>query len=106
MDLESKKVLKKQTIASDGTVRLYDTDDQLISDRQYVRRTVEAPALVPDTTNLVVLPLPYRSSSGVNVTVPVNLQTNTPDFAALSDGDALKLLGTYFAEGQIGRAHV
>ena len=28
VDLESKKVLKKQTIASDGTVRLYDTDDQ------------------------------------------------------------------------------
>ncbi|MFO1044131.1 MAG: VIT and VWA domain-containing protein [Planctomycetaceae bacterium] len=100
VDLESKKVLKKQTIASDGTVRLYDTDDQLISDRQYVRRSVEAPALVPDTTNLVVLPLPYRSSSGVNVTVPVNLQTNAPDFAALSDGDALKLLGTYFAEGR------
>ncbi|MEI8378478.1 MAG: VIT domain-containing protein [Planctomycetota bacterium] len=100
VDLASKKVLRKLTITSDATVRLYDADDQLISERQYLRRPVEAPGLVPDTTNLVVLPLPYRSTSGVQVTVPVNLQTNAPDFAALSDDDALKLLGTYFAEGR------
>ena len=100
VDLASKKVLRKLTISSGETVRLYDADDQLISERRYLRRPVEAPGLVPDTTNLVVLPLPYRSSSGVQVTVPVNLQTNAPDFAALSDDDALKLLGTYFAEGR------
>lgn len=100
VDLASKKVLRKLTISTDGTVRLYDMDNQLISERQYLLKPVEAPSLVPDTTNLVVLPLPYRSSSGVQVTVPVNLQTNAPDFAALSDDDALKLLGTYFAEGR------
>lgn len=100
VDLASKKVLRKLTISTDGTVRLYDVDNQLISERQYLRKPVEAPGLVPDTTNLVVLPLPYRSSGGVQVTVPVNLQTNAPDFAALSDDDALKLLGTYFAEGR------
>lgn len=100
VDLASKKVLRKLTISTDGVVRLYDVENQLISERKYLRKPVEAPGLVPDTTNLVVLPLPYRSSSGVQVTVPVNLQTNAPDFAALSDDDALKLLGTYFAEGR------
>ena len=67
---------------------------------QYERQSVEAPNLVPSTKDLVVLPLPYRSVAGVPVSVPVNLQTNAPDFAKLSDDDALRLLATYFAEAR------
>ncbi|MBC8114612.1 MAG: hypothetical protein H7062_09565, partial [Candidatus Saccharimonas sp.] len=84
----------------DGTVRLLDADDKLIGEVQYERQPVEAPNLVPVVKDLVVLPLPYRSAAGVPVSVPVNLQTNEPDFAKLSDDDALKLLATYFAEAR------
>ncbi|MEK6260894.1 MAG: VIT domain-containing protein [Planctomycetota bacterium] len=100
IDITANKVLAKQTFSADGTVRLLDADDKLIGEVQYERQPVEAPNLVPVVKDLVVLPLPYRSAAGVPVSVPVNLQTNAPDFAKLSDDDALKLLATYFAEAR------
>ncbi len=100
IDITANKVLAKQTFSADGTVRLLDADDKLIGEVQYERQPVEAPNLVPVVKDLVVLPLPYRSAAGVPVSVPVNLQTNAPDFAKLSDDDALKLLATYFSEAR------
>lgn len=99
LDADSNRVLRKLTIASDGTMRLFH-DNQLVSEGRVVRESVDAPSLIPDTAGLVVLPLPYRSAGGVPVKVPVNLQSNSPDFASLSDEDALKLLATYFAEAR------
>ena len=93
-------VIAKQTFAADGTIRLFDTEDKLVAKMKYERQPIEAPNLVPATKELVVLPLPYRSAAGVPVSVPVNLQTNAPDFAKLSDDDALLLLASYFAEAR------
>lgn len=92
--------LLKQTIGADGLVRLFGADDKLIVAAQYRREPAEAPDLVPATADLVVLPMPYRSSARSPVSVPVNLQNNTPDYSKLSDDDALLLLGTYFAEAR------
>ena len=100
INIKANKVLANQTFLADGTVRLFDGEDKLVAEAQYERQPVEAPNLVPQTEGLVVLPLPYRSAAGVPVSVPVNLQTNAPDFAKLSDDDALKLLATYFAEAR------
>ena len=94
------RVISKQTFAADGTIRLFDAEDKLIAEAKYERQPIEAPNLVPATKDLVVLPLPYRSAAGVPVSVPVNLQTNAPDFAKLSDDDALLLLASYFAEAR------
>ena len=96
----SHEVLLKQTIASDGSIRLLDSEDKIVAQVRYERRSVETPNLSPTITDLVILPLPYRSVGTVAVSVPVNLQNNTPDFARLSDEDALKLLATYFAEAR------
>ena len=100
IDRQSNAVLFKQAFTLDGTVRLLDTKDKVLAEVRYERRSAEAPNLAPMTIDLVVLPLPYRSSGSVGVSVPVNLQDNTPDFAKLSDEDALKLLATYFAEAR------
>ncbi len=100
IDLTANKRLAKQTFAADGTIRQFDFEDKLISETNYERQPSEAPNLVPATKDLVVLPLPYRSAAGVPVTVPVNLQTNAPDYAKLSDDDALTLLASYFAEAR------
>ena len=93
-------VIAKQTFSADGTIRLFDAEDKLVGEVKYERQPIEAPNLVPLTKELVVLPLPYRSAAGVPVTVPVNLQTNAPDFAKLSEDDALLLLASYFAEAR------
>ncbi len=98
VNITANKRLAKQTFAADGTIRLFDADDKLIAEAKYERQPIEAPNLVPATKGLVVLPLPYRSVAGVPVTVPVNLQTNAPDYAKLSEDDALMLLASYFAE--------
>ncbi len=98
VDVTANKRLAEQTFSADGTIRLLDAEDKLIGETKYERQPIEAPNLVPVTTDLVVLPLPYRSAAGVPVSVPVNLQTNAPDFVKLSDDDALRLLATYFAE--------
>lgn len=100
IDVRKNKRLAKETIADDGTIRLLDADDKVLNEVQYERLSVPAPNLVPVNRDLVVLPLPYRSSDSVDVSVPVNLQNNSPDFARLSDDDALKLLATYFAEAR------
>ena len=100
INVTANKVLANQIFLADGTVQLLDGDNKLIAEAKYERQPVEAPNLVPQTEGLVVLPLPYRSTVGVPVSVPVNLQTNAPDFAKLSDDDALKLLATYFAEAR------
>ncbi len=100
INVTAHKVLANQTFLADGTVRLFDAENKRIAEAKYERQPVEAPHLVPLTEGLVVLPLPYRSTAGVPVSVPVNLQTNAPDFAKLSDDDALKLLATYFAEAR------
>jgi ferric-dicitrate binding protein FerR (iron transport regulator) len=94
------KVLMRQTIAADGTVRLRDADDRVVAEVRYERQPIDAPDLVPRTEQLVVLPLPYRSSASVPVSVPVNLESNQPDYARLSDDAALTLLATYFAEAR------
>lgn len=100
IDAGKNKLLAKQTIAADGTIRLLGADEKLLGEAQYERSGVEAPHLVPENRELVVLPLPYRSSDSVGIDVPMNLQSNTADFGKLSDDDALKLLATYFAEAR------
>lgn len=100
VDVTEGKLLARQTIAADGTVRVLGTKEQLLAEVRYERQAAQAPNLVPQTDGLVVLPLPYRSSTGVPVAVPVNLQTNAADYAKLSDDDALTLLATYFSEAR------
>ena len=100
IDGTSHNPLFRQTFSTDGTVRLLDAKDKLIAEARYDRRRTDAPSLVPTTTDLVVLPLPYRSSASLSVNVPMILQNSAPDYAMLSDDDALALLATYFAEAR------
>lgn len=101
IDTNSNKVLSRQTLSTDGSLRFFDADDQPLGEARYELAPAKAPNLAPDSQDLVILPLPYRSAAGVGVEVPLNLQNNAPDFSRLSDDDALKLLATYFAEARV-----
>lgn len=100
IDTTANQVLARQVITSDGVVQRFNGTGKLLAEARYERQPAEAPNLVPETTELVILPMPYRSSTGLPVTVPVDLQTNAPDYTKLSDDDALMLVATYFAESR------
>lgn len=100
VDLKDQKTISKQTISNDGTLRVFDRDEKLVIELKFQREPVAAPELKPDTRGLVVLALPYRTSEKCPVAVPVNLKTNGPDWAKISEDDASHLLATYFAEGR------
>ena len=100
IDVTAGTLLASQSISSDGTVRITGAKGKLLAERQYEKSPADVPNLVPITNGLVVLPLPYRSLSGVPVAVPVNLQSNAADYSKLNDDEALMLLATYFAEAR------
>ena len=100
IDLTAIQVLARQVIAADGLVQKLDGAGKLIGETRYERQATDAPNLVPAISGLVILPMPYRSSTGLPVSVPVDLQSNAPDYAKLTDDDALMLVATYFAESR------
>lgn len=97
IDRESGKLLAKQTYSADGVVRRFDGAGKQLAEQRFESHDCEAPQLVPETRDLVVLPLPFRSMEGAPVSVTVDLQTNAPDYAKLTDDEALLLTATYFA---------
>ncbi|MBS0205862.1 MAG: FecR domain-containing protein [Planctomycetes bacterium] len=100
IDIATNKVLARQVMTADGLVQRFDGAGKLLAEVQFERAAAQAPGLVPETSELVILPMPYRSSAGLPISVPADLQTNAPDYTKLSDDDALMLVGTYFAESR------
>ncbi len=54
------ETLARQTYAADGTTRWLDSEDRLLCERKVKLKPCGAPALKPDTTDLVILPMPVR----------------------------------------------
>jgi ferric-dicitrate binding protein FerR (iron transport regulator) len=61
VEMPKKTVLRRETYGADGTVKLLDADDKVLSERKLLVRAGGAPELDPDTTSLVVLPMPLRT---------------------------------------------
>lgn len=59
---ESKKVVWRTVYEADGTVRVINGDDKELAVVKLKREPVAAPDLNPDLSQLVVLPMPVRSS--------------------------------------------
>jgi hypothetical protein len=65
VDSASKKVLAREVYGVNGAVRCLDAEGKELGKRQYTVRAAKAPDLKPDTSALVLLPLPFRSPQHV-----------------------------------------
>src|SRR5262249_38019057 len=65
IEMPSGKVLAQESYDSDGTVKYTGADGKSVSMRKLNVSATEAADLSPDTKNLVVLPLPYRTPQQV-----------------------------------------
>jgi len=61
VELPKNKVLRRETYATNGTVKLLDADDKELSQRKLAVKAGGAPDLDPETKDLVVLPMPLRT---------------------------------------------
>jgi tetratricopeptide (TPR) repeat protein len=94
VDQESGEVLRTVEFSLDGTVRLIDAEGEVAATANWRRSPCDAADLNPDTSNLVVLPLPYRSEEAG----PVVAAKSVAD-ADLSEEDALRLMASHLASG-------
>ena len=79
---------------ADGQVKWLDGDGKQLASYQYDVAPAAAPDLMPDTKNLVVLPLPWRTPQ--YIAQKYKLDTSKT-YARFTDDAALALLAAYFA---------
>jgi hypothetical protein len=61
IEMPANKVIAKETYDTDGTVKSAGADGKNMTTRKLKLTSAEKPELKPETKNLVVLPLPYRT---------------------------------------------
>jgi tetratricopeptide (TPR) repeat protein len=92
-------VLVRQILEKDGTLRLLDKDGTEVAVRRgKLTPIAKAPNVAPDTKNLVVLPLPYRTAEHVQRTLKNSL-------AELRLAEALPLFAAHIAAGNANEAN-
>jgi predicted Zn-dependent protease len=89
------KVLYRETIAADGTVKLLDDKGKELAVRKGTLAAASEPSLKADTDNLVILDLPYRGRDHVLET----LKIKDKPLESLRFADARALLAADFAAG-------
>jgi predicted Zn-dependent protease len=105
------KVRWSEVYDGQGGVRLLDGDGKELAKRSYDVRDAAAPALLPDTAGLVVLPLPYRSREQVfpalelRPQLPLGAEENGCFQYAEPQG-ALALLATALGSHNLGEAQL
>jgi tetratricopeptide (TPR) repeat protein len=98
------RVRLRMTIGNDA-VRLLDKDGKQIAEQLVSRIDCPAPELVPDTRNLVVLPMPVRTSQHAASSSggAIDLRFSDVDFSQLPESDAMALLAGFVAERNADR---
>jgi predicted Zn-dependent protease len=61
VEMPKKAVLRRETYDTDGTVKLLDGSDKVLSERKLALKAGGAPDLDPETKSVVVLPMPLRT---------------------------------------------
>jgi hypothetical protein len=95
IEMPSGKTLLRETY-EEGVVRLLDAEGKAVATRQATLSTAQPPNLKPDTTNLVILPMPLRSPEYVMQLPKVH---NKP-FEELDEDAALTLFAAKWAAGK------
>jgi tetratricopeptide (TPR) repeat protein len=76
MEMPGKKTLYRQICQTDGVVKLLDAEGKELAVQKGMLASDKAPDLRPDTENLVVLPLPYRSREQVKKALKIENKRN------------------------------
>jgi tetratricopeptide (TPR) repeat protein len=98
--MPKQEILSRECIDADGTIRLLDGKGKELSVRKATLRDAAAPDLAPDTKNLIVLALPYRTRDHVKQVLKLEKTAN----AGLRLKDALPLLASEMAVGNTKEA--
>ncbi len=102
VDIASKKVLAREVYGADGAVRWLDAEEKELGKRRYTVRPAKAPDLKPDTSALVLLPLPFRSPQHVFAKYLLNVERPLADevngcYSSLDADQAAELLAVAVA---------
>lgn len=97
VDIGTKRLLGREVYDGAGGVRWLDAEVGEIARRDYSVRPAETPALKPDTSSFVLLPLPFRSRKFVFAKLHLDpaltlLHERNKGFASLDAGQAAELL--------------
>ncbi len=100
--MPEKKVLAREIYDGKGGVRILDGKDKEINSYKRDLKSADQPNLAPETKDLVVLPLPYRSRSHSFPAADLEPRDLSDDvngcFAYLDNDRVLSLLATLLAE--------
>jgi tetratricopeptide (TPR) repeat protein len=92
-----RELVMRTLFKADGTVRVLNSHDKELLTWK-IERFDSAPVnLRPETKDLVVLPLPYRSKDHVQPLLKPN-----GAYSEMSEADALKVVAAWFASGDFG----
>jgi hypothetical protein len=100
VEMPAGKILVRQILAADGTVKRLDADGKEKVVHKWQRAAADAPDLTTDTKDLVVLPLPYRTVEHVNERINKEKKDGVPLRRAL----ALQLFAAELARGNAAGA--
>ncbi|HEY8504159.1 MAG TPA: tetratricopeptide repeat protein [Gemmataceae bacterium] len=97
------KLLARETYAPDGKVRVFDAEGKERAARNRERKPADAPGLSPDLSELVVLPVPFRTRQHVYAKMELdpnqqiwNAQNGCWEY--LRPEEVLELFATEFAQ--------
>ncbi len=97
VEMPSKKVLLREVYSADGTMKLLDKDDKvLVTIKGQLKLGEQKLDAFKEPKDLVILPLPYRSSQHVLKTRKLE-KKNRSDY---SSEDLIALFAAHFGEGQ------
>jgi tetratricopeptide (TPR) repeat protein len=93
IEMPSRKTLYRETYEASGVVKLFDAKDKQVAVNKWTLSAATEPTLKPDTKNLVVLPLPFRTRDQVRQA----LKLENKGYPDLDEDEALALFAAEFA---------
>src|SRR5258707_4772669 len=99
--MPGQRVLYRETYAADGLVRRLGADGQVLAEHRFSRSPAAASNLSPDTSKLLMLPLPLRSSEHVHAAYRADLSKG---YGNLRPDTREALLATIYASHNSGEA--
>jgi ferric-dicitrate binding protein FerR (iron transport regulator) len=98
--MPGRETVERLVLSADGTATCLDGNGKELYVQKGKLTAVKAPDLTPDTKDLLVLPLPYRTSAHIRKTLKVEKKPDTE----LTLKEALPVFLAYVAEGNTNAA--
>jgi tetratricopeptide (TPR) repeat protein len=98
VEMPSRKTLYRETYGANGGVKVFDAKDKEVAAYHWTLSAAGEADLKPDTKNLVVLPLPFRTRDQVRQA----LKLENKGYPDLTENEALALFAAEFAAQNAG----